>query len=560
MRVLLAVLVALALAAIGFWLVGDGELDPEPGAEPTAPSPSQPVPEPVSESTPRAEAGSLAPQRLPEDLAPAPTAWLRVVDAATEQAIEGAAVYRVRDVDEAALAYTDARGLAALPLAKATQMMVARTGYLLRLAPTRTGSTEEQPQLVRLHADHYNVRGSFVFVGPAGEEPAEVCVRIRPLRKIRTDAPMPESLRAAGEDVQRAWREQAALAVARALPELHVQLGLHNALAVHLLRGRDEVAFVETGPFELEAATGDGLAARVNFDTDDFAKGPLRVELQRGASVHGFVRDEGGRPVADAYVSVDGGDPLRLQTRSGPDGGFAIGPLAPGPRMLDVRHRDHEPMRHGNVEAGGPAVEVRVKALPPTALRGRIVAAGTGKPIPGASASLLVPNGEPILVETDREGWFAARTSGTAAMRINAGAEGYLTHSELATPGEPPLAIELWPGTQERRLELRLSAVLAGIVVDASGAPVPGVALRWEPDAPALGFAGRRVLGGGALSLPQAVTAGPDGRFALEVAAFGAGALRVLDGAEDGGTRHRVTATAGKADTDLRVVAKKRGS
>lgn len=562
MRVLLAVLVALVLVVLAYGLFGGDDLGGDPGVEPVDPprsTPRDPEPPPPAD-TARIDVQSFAPQRSPDGLADAPTAWLRVIDAATEQSIEGAAIYRVRDVDEAALSYTDGRGFAALPLQKATQLMVARSGYLLRLAPTRLGSTSDAPQVVRLHADHYNARGTFVFVGPAGEEPSEVCARIRPMRKIRSDAPMPESVRAASEDVQRAWREQAALAVSRALPELHVQLGMHNALAVHLLRGRDEVVFVESGPFEIEAATADGLAARLDFDTADFAKGAVRVALQRGAFVRGIVRDENGRPVADAHVAIDGGDPLRLTSRTGADGAFAIGPLAAGPRMLDVRHRDHEPTRHGNVEAGGPVAEVRLQSLPPTAVRGRIVAAGTGKPIPLASASLLVANGEPMLVEADSEGYFAARTSGTAAIRINAGAEGYLTHSELVTPGDAPLAIELWPGAQEQRLALRLSAVLAGIVVDASGAPVPGVALRWEPETQAANFAGRRVVGGGAMAMPQAVTAGPDGRFTIEVATFGKGSLRVLDGAPEGGTRHPTTATAGKADTDLRVTAQKRGS
>jgi hypothetical protein len=103
------------------------------------------------------------------------------------QPLADAAVYRFhRANDEAALAYTDAQGRAALPLATAQQLVVALPGYLLRLSPTSPGSTAVAPQLVQLVADRWSLRCRFRFVLPDGSLPAEVRARVRPRRASRT--------------------------------------------------------------------------------------------------------------------------------------------------------------------------------------------------------------------------------------------------------------------------------------------------------------------------------------------------------------------------------------
>lgn len=120
------------------------------------------------------------------------------------------------------------------------------------------------------------------------------------------------------------------------------------------------------------------------------------------------------------------------------------------------------------------------------------------------------------------------------------------------------MLVELWPGTTEQRLELQLSAVLGGVVVDQNGAPMPNTGVRFVPDVPDVAFAGRRVLAGGPLSLLQAVTTGSDGSFVLEVATFGAGAVTALDGAADARSSVRTTVVKGRATHDLRIRANRR--
>ncbi|MEQ1631426.1 MAG: carboxypeptidase-like regulatory domain-containing protein [Planctomycetota bacterium] len=565
MRVVLA-LAAAAFLGLVIWWAGSApaDLGPLPPGENGSPGEIERPGESTSNANddtgaPRAEAMALQPARVPDGLADEVTAVLAIVDADSSLPVENAAIYRIRESDlESAIAYTDARGLAPLPLGKPAQLMVVRAGYLLRLSPTRPGSTAEAPQVVRLVPDRYSTRGPLRFRLPGGDIPADVCVTLSPLREDRSDQAMPESVRIAKEDVQRAWREQRTLSAVRAVPELHVQLGFHNAAFVHVLRGDDEVAFAETGRFLLLAATPDGFVARRELDTAEFARGPMTIQLDRGAALAGLVRSQDGSPVEGAYVAVRTGDPLRLVARSGGDGAFTIGPLGSGDHTLEIRHRDHETAQAGPFATGPAVVEVRLVPLPSTAVRGRIVGAGTGAPVRGASAALLVPNGEPVIVEADAEGYFAARTVGGDSLRLNVGAEGYVTHSELVAPGAPPLLVELWPGTTEQRLELQLSAVLGGVVVDQNGAPMPNTGVRFVPDVPNVAFAGRRVLAGGPLSLAQAVTTGSDGSFVLEVATFGDGAVTALDGAADARSSVRTTVVKGRATHDLRIRANRR--
>lgn len=562
MRALVALGVALA-AAVAVFVVSSGGGDaPSPdGIADVAPAAnSQPAGAPGERdaSASAATATALEPQRVPVDLATEITAVLSVIDTTSGMPVEGAAVYRMRGAEnESAIAYSDARGIAPLPLSKPSQLMVAKAGYLLRMAPTQLGSTAESPQQARLVRDTISARGKFRFRRPDGSSPDDVCVVVRPTRADKQDQPMPEKARVADEETQRAWREQRTLAAVRAVPELHVQLGFHNAAFVHVLRADDEIAFVEGGAFAIEAATPDGFCKSFVVDTANFGNGAIDVVLQQGAQLRGAVRFQGGGPAEGAWIEIDGGDPLRLVARSGADGTFVIGPLADGERRLRIRHRDSEAATFGPF-APTSFAEIALVALPRESIRGRIVAAGDGKPIRGASASLLEQDGNPLVVPADDEGYFAAVVRGADAIRMNAGAEGFLTHSELVSPGTPSFAVELWPASQERRLELGLTSLLSGVVVDANNAPMPRIGVRFVPDSPDIASPGRRLLAGGALSLPQAITTGADGSFVLEVATFGGGLVQAIDGTSSQANGVRVDAQRGKVATGLRVTATRR--
>ncbi len=563
MRALVALLIT-AIAALAVWALTSGDVDGDldgPGA-PKDPHhvPSAPVAGSTADRTvaPVAIATALEPQRVPDGLATEITAVLKVIDLTSGAPVEGAAVYRMRGADnESAIAYSDGSGLAPMPLSKPTQLLVGKAGYLLRMAPTQPGTTIESPQLVRLVRDGISARGKFRFRRPDGSSPEEICLTARPLRADQHDQPMPESVRVAAEETQRAWREQRTLAAVRAIPEVHVQLGFHNAAFVHWMRADDEIAFAETGAFAIEAASADGFCKAFVVDTFSFGNGVIDVCLQPGAQLQGVVSFQGGGPAEGAWIEVEGGDPLRLVARSAANGAFVIGPLADGERRLRLRHRDSEAVSFGPCSPAA-FLEIALVALPRESIRGRIVAAGNGKPIRGSKASLLVGNAEPMVVATDDDGYFAAVFRGTDAVRLNAGADGFLTHSELVAPGSQSVDVELWPAAQERRVELGLTCLLSGVVVDGSNAPMPRMGVRWNPDHATAEPTGRRILAGGALSLPQTVTTGADGAFLLEVAFSGGGAVKAIDGTRDDEAVTRVDAERGKSVTGLRVIARRR--
>lgn len=519
---------------------GAGDSGPAPGGVPVRP----------------AGAVSTAPPtelRTPVDLADRPTAWLLVRDAESEAPVPAAAVYRFhRPVDEAPISYTDEQGVCALPLGKPEQLVVARAGYLLRQAPTRPGSSLEQPQQVRLVKDRYCRRCLFRFALPDGSAPHEVRVRFAPHDDDPAlDRALPPGLAGQPEAVQRAWGEHTTIAVLQPLRDVHVQAGGFGTGFVHLLAAEDEVRFLRAGRFRLDAATDAGYAARVDFDVDAVAAQALPVTLRPGGAVSGRVRDAvSGAPVAGAVVSVREGDPLELRATTGDDGAFEIGPLADGALEIEVRHRDYEPARSGPAAAGGAALAVDMTPLPRGTLRGRVVRAPGGGPLAGARATILDALGQPVGTETDAGGFFALPASGVESLRLTVGAPGFVSHVELVDPGGEPLLVALWPMVVEERLAAGLTGVVSGSVLDERGQPVAGIALRLVPDRPpaARDFAGRRIVSGGATAVPAVVTSGPDGSFRLETPHAGGATVVVVDG-RSAGRGERVEVALG-AETD----------
>src|SRR5262245_7537670 len=529
MRAAPLVLTSLCLLAAalggGFWLLQGGIAGPP--AVPDGDS-SGATPEPrhtVADGEPGRATLDVSPlpaaqspaHPQPPDLADHVTAWLQVSDAATGQPVPAAAVYRFAPTEEAAIAYSDAKGIVPLPLRRGGQLMVVRAGYLMRLAPTLPGSTAEVPQPVQLEPDRYCSRCALRFRRSDGSVPDEVFVRLRPQRGGTADQPLPAAVTKGGEAVQRAWREQRTLAAVRAVPELHVQLGLTNAAFVHRLAGDDEVAFVESGLFELDAATIDGFVARAVFDTAEVVRAPLLVRLRQGQTIAGVLRGPTGQPVAGAVLTIVGSDPLRLQAQSAADGRFTLGPLADGSYGLEVRHRDFEVARPGPFTAGSHDVVVALAELPQSALRGRVRMAGPGTPLANARATVMDNAGQPIGADTDADGWFALRAGSTESQRLTVAADGYLPHAEFVDPGAQAIDVELWPRDAEKRRELGLTGFVQGVVLDDHGTPLAGAGARLQSEAPPPQWLpGRRIISGGLMSVPRMATTASDGTFALE--------------------------------------------
>ncbi len=538
-------------------------------ADPDVPPPPNAGGEPATVATPPAsgsgaDAGADAPatglvatrarvsaRPAPTGLADAPTAWLQVVDHNTARPVAGAAVRRVQDGAE--LTFTDERGLAGVPLKEHEQLAVVFDGYLLRLVPTRLGSTEGEPQEVRLVRDEWSFVRRFYFAAPGGNPVGEAFVRFRPAAAPPKHVAAPPG--PTGDAVlQRAWTEHNMLASRPVCADVPVQLGVWAEDRVHRLPERAEVRFVGSGDFTIEAATANGLVARAELRIDTRLRvdtNSVRIALAPGAFVAGTVADRtAAAAVAGAEVSVQGGEPLGLVATSAGDGTFRIGPLLPGPVTLHARHGDHEPLAVGPVTAPANDVRIALQPLPRTSLRGRVRARPALQPLPRASVSWTPPGGAAVVVTTGDDGSFVLPATGEQDARLSVMALGYVPYAELVAPGSPFADYDLWPAGTPERVAAGLTAVLEGVVLDAENKPVAGAPVRLQPAqrTTVAGTPGRRVLEGGALELPLVTTTGTDGAFRLETNQFGAGRLFVTaERAID------VTANAGQTTGNLRL-------
>jgi hypothetical protein len=414
---------------------------------------------------------SRADQPGGEGLADSPTACLLVVDHATREPVAGAAVRRLQGGGD--LAFTDDRGLAALPLRAPEQLAVVSPGCLLRLVPARLGSTEQEPQVALLVRDQWSPRRTFRFVGPDTAAVAEAFVRFAPVGNSGAPVVLP-----ADELLRRAWTEHTMLAGRPACADVAVQLGSYEPGRVHRLADGDEVRFAEFGEFTLEAATTSGLVARTILRVDAPAALPLVVAFTRGVSVSGTVVGAGSAPLAGAELSVQGGDPLGLVATTDSDGVFRLGPLAPGPLTLHVFHGDHESQAVGPLTAPAEGVRIGMRPLPATTLRGRVRSRPGLEPLGGATVVWSPVAGSLVTATTGPDGSFALRATGEVAAKLVVNAPGHRPYAELVAPDAPFLDYDLWPGTTEMRLDRKMTALLEGVVLDARGMPAGGVVVK----------------------------------------------------------------------------------
>jgi hypothetical protein len=493
--------------------------------------------------------------RLPQppngNLADAPTACIQVVDHATERPLVGAIVRRVETGGE--IAFTDERGLAAVPLREAEQLAVVVDGYLLRMVPTRLGSTEAEPQVARLVPDTFSLRQRLHFDAPAGSDLGEVLVRFRPA----TGNPPVRPPMAASETVlQRAWMEHTLLAGRPVCADVPIQLGSFNEDRAHRLTDGAEVRFVGPGEFVVEVATTGGLVGRaaLRLAPGAAARPPLRVALQPGVFLAGTVVGAGSaQPIAGTTVRLQGGDPLGLVATTGADGAFRLGPLWPERVHLMVRHGDHEPLLHGPLQPPHADLRLVLQPLPQSTLRGRVRLRPDLQPLAGATVSWQPSGSAAIAAVAGADGTFVLRATGTQPARLAVQAPGYLPYAELVEPGAPFADYDLWPAVMSVRLAKGLSALLEGIVVDANGIPVANAAVRWTPArlaTPEVG-PGRRVLEGAVLELPLGTTTGADGSFVVETNHFGPGRLSLATAPFEQGLE--VEAIAGKSQNGLKL-------
>ncbi|MGK0204454.1 MAG: hypothetical protein ACI9S9_003539 [Planctomycetota bacterium] len=485
----------------------------------------------------------------PEGLADQATACLRVIDHITEKAISGAFIRSMHN--GADIAFTDEHGLAGLPLASPAQMAVVFDGYLLRLAPVQLGSTEAEPQIVRLVPDRWSLRRRFAFVDPDGKAVNEVFVRLKPAGQLSSARiPVP-----AGDAVlQRAWSEHSMLSTREVSRDVAVQLGRYSADRVHQLTGRTPmIRFAVPGDFVLEASTTNGLVARVEVAVIPGSEPSAQVvNMTAGASIRGRVTNLASSALAGVEITIQGGDPLGLRATTAANGTFMIGPLPIARTTLLVRHGTHAPVAHGPVAAPSKDVRIKLTPLTRTPLRGRVRTRPGLASVANATIIWQVAGGAAISAKTAADGTFELQAAGDIASKLIVQAPGHVRYSELVDPNAAFADYDLWPGDWATRVANGTTASLEGVVIGANGWPLANASVRWRSDHPTgvSGMPGRRVLEGAVLQLPGVATTDSSGAFVIETNQFGRGVVSLVSAPNN---NIEATAIAGKSKKGLKL-------
>jgi large repetitive protein len=240
--------------------------------------------------------------------------------------------------------------------------------------------------------------------------------------------------------------------------------------------------------------------------------GPLRIALERGASVSGTVRDASGRPAAGAlvrsgWVAVTTDAQGRYRLDGAPSGQQRLDASAPGGLVA----------RKGGVRlASATPAAADLQLQPGVTIAGTVVDALTRRPVAGARIALAEAHGNGVSAtepsgsaRSDAKGHFSAAGLLPGDYEVRVVKSGYL-------PATLPRIAASARSAGAAAVALVPAASISGSVVDAQGKPVVGASVSLEP---ARGGRGRFAAGGAGFRGPRGETStrtGPDGTFRLE--------------------------------------------
>jgi protocatechuate 3,4-dioxygenase beta subunit len=148
-----------------------------------------------------------------------------------------------------------------------------------------------------------------------------------------------------------------------------------------------------SGRFTLRATHGHRASPPSVVVLDEAAWRPVhvRLSLHPGVFVEGRVVDDTGKALADATVDVLAmpSDDLPISGRSGLDGGFRLGPIAPGKHQVVAHREDHVPLDAPEPQLGARTQERFELRLARTARVAGRVLDEAGRPMVDVVASSI---------------------------------------------------------------------------------------------------------------------------------------------------------------------------
>jgi uncharacterized GH25 family protein len=237
----------------------------------------------------------------------------------------------------------------------------------------------------------------------------------------------------------------------------------------------------------------DGFATQSSFTTIGAAgtTQEIGIVMRKGAPLSGTVVDEQGKPVAGAYVQLgESGGAWGMQndeTTTRDDGSWRFASVAAGSYVVSARDAEHAPGSSEILTLDGqrPKEDVTITLGTAAVVRGRVIDKTRA---PAAFAQVRVGPKDASnagdwwnigeggkSVTADEQGNFEVRGLPRAKMRIRA-------ENDTAASAITDIDLLSAPVLDGVELMLDVEGVIAGVVVDSKGEPIPEAQVSAFPD------------------------------------------------------------------------------